>query len=178
MSEDYISEANRAHPARSAVRFAAVLCLAVAAELGPWPAFALAFKPDFPALALVYCGIHAPRLGGFAAAFVVGLMMDLARQTPLGFTPVCYAVMMLSVEWLRGRFALLGPFGRGVHVFFILAAGQMTAYLLTLTQNPEAPLSWRHFLPSVSGGFLWLALPLAARQIQKRARGERHPIGA
>ena len=178
MPDDYISESPRAHPLRSALLLAATLCLAVTAELGPWPAFALALKPDFPALALVYWGIRAPRLGGFAAAFAVGLMMDLARQTPLGFTPVCYAAMMLTVEWLRGRFALLGDFGRGLHILFILSAGQMAAYLLTLTQNPEAPLSWRHFLPSVSGGFLWLALPLMARQIRRRARGEHHPIGA
>ena len=178
MSDDFISESTRAHPLRAAFGFAAVLCLAIAAELGPWPAFALGFKPDFPALALVYWGIHSPRLGGFIAAFAVGLMMDLARQTPLGFTPICYAVMMLAVEWMRGRFTLLGPFGRGVHVFFILAAAQLAAYGLTLIQNPEAPLSWRHFLPSVSGGFLWLALPLATRWIQGRARGEHHPIGA
>ena len=140
-----------------AALFLAVLCVAVVAELGPWPAAALAFKPDFPALALVYWGIHSPRVAGFFAAFAAGLLMDLARQTPLGLTPLSYAVMMLAVEWLRGRFTLLGSFGRGFHVFLILSAGQVTAFLLALIHNPDISLSWRHFLPSVSGGILWLA---------------------
>ena len=172
MPDDFISDSARAHPLRRAPQFAAVLCLAIVAELGPWPAAMLPLKPDFPALALVYWGIHSPKLAGFFAALVVGILMDLARHTPMGFTPLSYAVVMLSVEWLRGRFVLLGPFGRGVHVFAMLGAGQLAAFLLTLAENPEASLSWRHFLPSVSGGFLWLALPLAARQVAKRLRGE------
>lgn len=177
MSEEFIAESSRAHPLRHAPAFAGALCLAVAAELAPWPAFVAGWKPDFAALALAYWGIRAPRLGGFAAAFVVGLLMDLARQTPLGFTPLCYAAMMLAVLWLRGRFALLGPFGRSAHVFLMLAAGQAAAYGLAWTQNPEAPLGWRYFLPSAAGGLAWLLFSATARQ-WRRARGERPSLEA
>ena len=171
MSADFITESPRAHPLRGVSQFAAVLCVAVVAELAPWPVAALSLKPDFPALALVYWAIYTPRIGGFFAAFAVGLLMDLARHTPLGFTPLCYVVMMALVEWFRGRFALLGPFGRGFHVFLILAAAQLASFGISVLHNPEASLSWRHFLPSVSGGFLWLALPLAARQLRRRRGG-------
>ena len=167
MSDDFLAETSRAHPIRRRLQLAAVMCVAVAAELGPWPASALSLKPDFPALTLVYWGIHAPGATGMLPVLLTGLLMDLARHTPLGFNILCYATVMLLVGWLRGRFVLLGAFGRGFHVFLILCAGQLTAYLLMLIQNPEAPLGWRHFTPAAAGGFLWLALPLAARRIRK-----------
>ena len=167
VTDDFLAEASRGNPVRRRLQLGAVMCVAVAAELGPWPAAALSFKPDFPALTLVYWGIHAPGATGMLSVLATGLLMDLARHTPLGFNILCYATVMLLVGWLRGRFVLLGAFGRGFHVFLILCAGQLTAHLLMLIQNPEAPLGWRHFLPAAAGGFLWLALPLAARRIRK-----------
>ena len=169
MPDELVSESPRARsPWRRAPAFVAVLCAAVVLELGPWPAAAPALKPDFAAIALVYWGIHAPRLAGFFAAFVAGLLMDFARQTPLGFTPMTYAVVMLGVEWFRGRFALFALFGQGVHVFLILSAGQLAAFLLGLLEGGGTALSWRYFLPSMAGGFLWMALPALMRQLRRR----------
>lgn len=143
------------------LRFAASFFAALALEFAPWGEWLFARKPIFPALALVFWCIYHPRLGGYAAAVIVGVVTDLAAQTPIGFNAFAYSVMVFAASRLRGRFALLGGGAAAAHVFLILATAQMALYLLGVFDEGLPELTWRRFYPSISGALLWWALSVA-----------------
>lgn len=140
------------------LRFAASLFAALALEFAPWGEWLFVRKPIFPALALVFWSIYHPRLGGYAAAVIVGVATDLAAQTPIGFNALSYVVMLFAADRLRGRFALLGAAAAAAHVFVILATAQLAIYLLGVFDEGLPELTWRRFYPSISGAVLWWAL--------------------
>ena len=151
------------------LRFAASFFAALALEFAPWGEWLFARKPIFPALALVFWSIYHPRITGYAAAVVVGIMTDLAAQTPMGFNAFSYVVMIFFAQHLRGRFVLLGAAGQAVHILFILATAQLALYLLGVFDEGLPELTLRRFAPSMSGAALWWFLSLA----YWRGRGHR-----
>ena len=155
----------------------ATLFLSLALEFLPWPGWALRAKPLFPDLALVYWAIYRPQIVNYAAAVLLGILMDLAGQLPLGFTALSYTLMILLANGMRGRFSLLGPFGQAVHVLFVLGCGQVAILLLQAMEAGEwsqigERFGWRLFAPSASAAALWLFLPLLMRRLSRLLRGD------
>lgn len=152
------------------------LFLSLALEFLPWPGWALRVKPLFPDLALVYWVIYRPQIVNYAVAIVMGVMLDLAGQLPLGFTALSYCIVVFLSNGMRGRFSLLGPFGQATHVLFVLCCGQAVLVMLKLTESGDwsdfsAQWNWRLFAPSASAAALWLFLPLLMRRLSAVLRG-------
>jgi len=141
------------------------LFLAFALEFLPWSAVLLEIKPVFPLFALIYWVLHYPRLINYTAGVFVGVIIDLANQTPLGFNAVSCTLVVYLTNLFYGRFLLLGGFGQMVQVVFILSIGQLGLYALGFLEERQSwsALSWRFFTPSLSAGVLWLLIPRVAR---------------
>ena len=132
--------------------------IALALNMLPYRDLLFSYKPDFVALLLVYWLMHRERLINYAAAFVLGLMSDLAYAATLGQHALAYAVIALMVNSLRSRFVVLDLWQQAVNVFIVLAAGQATLFAVSYFIE-DAELHWRHFLPCVVGAAMWFALP-------------------
>ena len=155
----------------------ATMFMSVALEFAPWPGWSLGVKPLFPSLALVYWAIHRPQAVNYAAAVVLGLVLDLAGQLPLGFTALSYTLVVMLANGMRGRFSLLGPFGQAVHVLFMLCCGQAVLLALGVVESGDwaqfaDKFGWRLFYPSVSAAGLWLFLPLLMQRLGRVFRGD------
>ena len=149
--------------------------LAFVLEFLPWAGGALLYKPVFPLIALIYWVYHQPRVVGYAAAVAVGLLLDLARQTPFGFNVLaCSVVVFWTIFW-SGRFVLLGAFGQALHVFFILAGGQFVVFVLGLLETTplRAELSWRLFYPSMTAALLWMLMPILVHTLREWLSGRK-----
>ena len=147
--------------------------IAVTLEFFPWPGSILWMMPSFPDLALIYWAINRPRLVNFSAALILGLLMDLSAQLPLGFHCLSYTVLVALTNGMRGRFSLLGPLGQAIHVLVVLSCGQMTLFLLKLLDAGEwSVLGWRMFMPSATAAALWLLLPLIMQWLAAKIFGQ------
>jgi rod shape-determining protein MreD len=144
--------------------------IALALNTLPYRDSLLQYKPDFVALILVYWVMHRPHLVNFAAAFLLGLVMDLVYATPLGQFALAYSVIALAVNFLRNRFVLLDLWPQAVNVFLILAAGQFALFAVSWVIDEAEVLNWRHFLPSAAGALLWLALPVLMSVLRNQLR--------
>lgn len=161
--------ADRAITQASAAFVLLTLFLSFALEFLPWPEASLRIKPVFPLLALVYWAKHKPRLINYGAAMVVGFIMDLANQTTFGFNVAACSVVVFMTNTLGGRFVLLGGFAQAVHIFAILAAGQLTLFVLEwLFGELPLVLEWRFFYPSMSAAVLWGALPFLMNALRRQ----------
>src|SRR3954467_15163119 len=79
------------------------LVMALLINLLPWSGWALAIKPDFVALGILYWRIQQPHKVGFASAWSLGLMMDTADASLLGQHALAYSVLAYAGIALHRR---------------------------------------------------------------------------
>ncbi len=81
----------------------ATLIAGLLANLVPLTAVALALRPDFLALVLLYWCIQEPRYVGVGIAWCVGLVMDVGDATLFGQHALAYALLAYAAEYFRRR---------------------------------------------------------------------------
>ena len=91
-------------------------------NLLPLTGWALAVRPDFVALALLYWGIHQPRKIGFFPAWLLGLAMDVADGSLFGQHALAYSAMMFAAIFLHRRVSMFDLRHQMLHVLVILLA--------------------------------------------------------
>ncbi len=79
------------------------LAFALFANLLPLSGIALALRPDFIALVLLYWCIQEPRYVGVGVAWGVGLVMDVGDATLFGQHALAYAFLAYAAEYFRRR---------------------------------------------------------------------------
>ena len=145
------------------------LALALVANTLPTSGVALALKPDFVALALLYWCIQAPRYVGVGVAWTVGLVMDVVDATLFGQHALAYAVLAYGAEFFRRRVLRFPLWQQAVQVAALLMA--CAGLVLAVRMTGGAPLPrWTYVVPPVVGALLWPALTVVLQWPQRPAR--------
>jgi rod shape-determining protein MreD len=126
-------------------------------NLLPLEGMALAARPDFVSLVLLYWGLEHPRRVGFAAAFALGLIMDVSAGSLLGQHALAYSVLMAAAIALQRRVPLFGAREQILHVFGVLLGTQLIVLSVRLSAGGDFP-GWWYFLPTVTGALIWPAV--------------------
>ncbi len=134
----------------------------------PLTGWVLMIRPDFVAVVLLYWAIQHPRKVGFAPAFLLGLVMDVADGSLFGQHALAYCVLMAAgMTWHR-RISLFGLRRQMLHILGILLVTQLIVLAVRIAAANAFP-GWWYFLPSVSGSLVWpvvchiVTLPLRSR---------------
>ena len=130
---------------------------ALLVNLVPLPLDALALRPDFCALVLVYWGVHQPRRVAFSAAFLLGLAVDLADAALLGQHALAYVVLLFAAIGLHRRVLNFSLVGQALHVLPLLFAADVAMIAVRLLAGDELP-SASYLLGPVIGAALWIPL--------------------
>jgi len=145
------------------------LALGLIGNLIPVSGMALALKPDFLALTLLYWCIQEPRLISVGIAWGLGLLMDVADATVFGQHALAYAVLAYAAEYFRRRVLrfLLWQQAAQVAVLLLLCA----ALVLLVRVVGGAPLPrWTYVVGPLVGALLW---PLVTALLQWPQRPQR-----
>lgn len=114
-------------------------------------------RPDFVAMILLYWCIHQPLKVGIGAAWVLGILMDVADATLFGEHALAYSLMAFIALALRRRVGMLSIGHQFTHVTLILLAMQIIIMLIGLASK-NIFVGWAYFLGSLTAGLLWPAL--------------------
>lgn len=132
------------------------------------PAVAM-LRPDFLALVLLYWCIQEPRYVGVGAAWMVGLVMDVADATLFGQHALAYAVLAYAADYFRRRVLRFPLWQQAVQVAALL--GLCAALVLLVRVVGGAPLPrWTYAVPPVVGALLWPPLSVLLQWPQRPAR--------
>jgi rod shape-determining protein MreD len=135
-------------------RILGTLTLAVLLEQMPWTGWALALRPDFVLVGVLFWSLHQPARIGFTTAFFLGLVADFQDGVVFGQHAIAYAVGVYLILFLRLRLLQFDPYRQAAQLFPILLTVQLTVLLVGwLAVNPPASLAM--LLPVVSGTVLW-----------------------
>lgn len=144
--------------------------LALVANLIPLSGIALALRPDFLALVLLYWCIREPRYVGVGTAWCVGLAMDVGDATLFGQHALAYAFLAYSAEFFRRRVLRFPLWQQAAQVAVLLAL--CAAIVLLVRSVGGAPLPrWTYAVPPIVGALLWPAVTLVLQWPQRPQRG-------
>lgn len=150
------------HTAGNWRRILGTLTLAVLLEQLPWAGWALALRPDFVLVGVLFWGLHQPARVGFATAFMFGLLADFQDGAVFGQHAIAYATGMYLVLFLRLRLLQFDPFRQAAQLFPILLAVQLAVLLVGwLAVNPPAGLEI--LMPVLGSTVLWYLIALFVR---------------
>lgn len=135
------------------------LFVALMMNLLPWQGVALLAHPDFVLLLLLYWAIHQPLRVGMAAAWGMGIVMDVADGALLGQYALAYSVTLFLALVLHRRIQAFGPWPQALHVSVLLLASQLLSLLVHLASGAGF-IGGGYFLATLSGTLLWPALAL------------------
>jgi rod shape-determining protein MreD len=134
----------------------------------PWYGTALWIKPDFLALTLLYWCIHQPRRLGFAAAWLLGLAMDIGNASLFGQHALAYTLLAYAGITLHRRVLRFGIGAQVLHVLPLLLASQVAVLLVRMVAGAEFP-GLVYFAASVTAAALWPPLTVLF-QLPQRPR--------
>jgi rod shape-determining protein MreD len=144
----------------------ATLALALAANMLPLSGVALALRPDFIALVLLYWCIQEPRYVGVGIAWGVGLLMDVGDATLFGQHALAYAFLAYAAEYFRRRVLRFSLWQQAAQVAVLL--GLCAALVLLVRYVGGAPLPrWMYAVPPLVGALLWPVVTLLLQWPQR-----------
>lgn len=143
-------------------RIFGTLTLAVLLEQLPWANWALALRPDFVLVGVLFWVLHQPARMGFATAFMLGLLADFQDGAVFGQHAIAYVIGVYLVLFLRLRLLQFDPFRQAAQLFPILLAVQLAVLLVGwLAVNP--PTGLKILLPVLGSTVLWYLIALFVR---------------
>jgi rod shape-determining protein MreD len=145
------------------------LVVALSANLVPLSGTALALRPDFLALVLLYWCIHEPRFVGVGVAWTVGLMMDVGDGTLFGQHALAYAFLAYAAEYFRRRVLRFPPWQQAAQVAVLLLLCAALVLLIRVVGGAPLP-RWTYAAPSLVGALLWPPLSVLLQWPQRPQR--------
>ncbi len=142
------------------------LIVALIVNLLPWSGPWLAVKPDFVALVVLYWCIHQPRKLGFAAAWLMGLTMDIVDGSLLGQHALAYSVLAFAGIVLHHRVLMFTLKNQILHVIPILLLNDLIVLVIRRLAGADFP-GFDYFAGSLFAGALWPVMCFALRLPQR-----------
>ena len=142
------------------------LIAALLANLLPWSGAALWIKPDFVALVVLYWCIEQPRKVGFTAAWVLGLVMDVADGTLFGQHALSYSILAYAGIVLHRRVLGFTGTAQVLHVVLLLLMNDLIVLAIRALAGADFP-GFQYFIGSFVAGVLWLPLGVLLKLPQR-----------
>ncbi|MFZ5556626.1 MAG: rod shape-determining protein MreD [Pseudomonadota bacterium] len=136
----------------------------------PFTGAALALRPDFVALVLLYWCIHDPRRFGIGSAWFIGLISDVASGTLFGQHALAYSVLAFLGIVLRRRILGFSLGSQVLHVAPLLVAGKLVLVVVALAGGAAFP-GWPLLTAPLLGAALWPVISFVFLIPRKPGRG-------
>ena len=146
-----------AHSSGNWRRILGSLTLALLLEQLPWSGWALALRPDFLLIGVLFWTLHQPARIGFGSAFLVGLLADFQNGGVLGQHAIAYVVGVYLVLFLRLRLLQFDPLRQAAQLFPMFLLVQLLLLLVGwMASHPPSGVS--ALLPVTSNTVMWFVL--------------------
>lgn len=145
------------------------LLLAIGGNLMPLTGTVLELRPDFVALVVLYWCIQEPRLIGVGAAWLIGLVMDVADATVFGEHALAYAVLAFAALYFRRRLLRFPLWQQAAQVVLLLLLCAVLEALVRIIGGAPLP-HWTYLAAPLIAALLWPALSVLFQAPQQPRR--------
>jgi rod shape-determining protein MreD len=135
------------------------LLLALWLQSLPWRGVALALRPDFLLVLVLYASLYRPALAGMGWAFAIGLLSDFQEGVVFGQHATAYVSGVYVVQLLRLRLLMFDPLRQAIQLLPVFLLVQLVLLLIGwLAAAP--PAGWAILLPVFSSAAVWYGLAM------------------
>jgi rod shape-determining protein MreD len=147
-----------------------VFSFIAAALLNMLPAsdWAMWGRPDFVALLVLYWCIEQPERIGFGAAFVLGLLMDVADGAFFGQHALAYSILAYAAIELHRRVRMFEAVSQVIYVIPLLLVNDLIVLAIRMLAGADFP-GYRYFLGSLVAGAFWPVISVLLKLPQRPA---------
>lgn len=154
---------------KSILLIIASIFVALVLALMPLPISAEAFRPDWVLLVLLYWSMALPHRINIGAAWITGLVMDLATGAPLGVHSLTYSVTIYFTASNYQKLRNFSIWQQAMLVSFFLALHHLLQFwlhhfLLDIFFSPS------YLWPALVGAICWPWLFLLLRKYRRHFR--------
>jgi len=143
--------------------------IALLLEIMPLPGVIAIFRPEFPAMVLIYWCLALPQRVGVGIGWSVGLVLDVLRGALLGQHALGYAVMSYLALKLHRRIRVFPLWQQALSVMVFIALHQLLV-LWVLGMIGQSQGTFSYWLPSLSSAVLWPWTFEGLRGVRRRFR--------
>jgi len=153
------------------------MTLLVALFLDMIPVGRLPGVPDFVALILAFWCVREPFKVGMGAAFVLGIVMDVASASVMGQHSLAYVLLAFAATGLSRRILWFPLARQALHILPLLLGAQLVMFVARMIAGGASP-GWFYFLSSFTACLLWYPLTylLLLPQYQSMEKDDNRPI--
>ncbi len=129
--------------------------------------WAVAFRPDWVTLVLIYWAMAFPFKIGVSIAWLAGLLLDVSYGTLMGQHAIGMVLVIYVIHIQHQRLRVASLLQQAIVIFFLLLIKQ----LLTLWVDgmlDRAPDNWLYFMPTITSTLLWPWIYLILRDLQRK----------
>ncbi len=141
---------------------------AVLLEWLPWQGWALALRPDFVGLMLLYWCTHKPHRVGIGIAWMLGIFVDVADASLFGQHALAYSVLAFGGLTLNRRVQMFNLREQSLHVLGLLMLSY-TVYAIVHWQV-RGYVAWEYFLGVATSALMWSPLTLLLQALRRPRR--------
>lgn len=142
------------------------LILALLLSLLPLPASVAPAKPEWVLMVLVYWSLSLPDRVGIAAAWALGLLLDVLRGAALGEHSLSLSVIVyLTLVW-AARLRVMSLLRQALFIGMLVAVYLLLRLGLSQLFHPVS-LESSYWLPILSSALLWPWLFIMLRDLRR-----------
>ena len=141
--------------------------VALLLEVMPLPSWLAIFRPEFPAMVLIYWGLALPQRVGVGVGWSVGLVLDVLRGALLGQHALGYAVMAYLALKLHRQIRVFPIWQQALTVMVFIALHQLLV-LWVLGMIGQSQGTFSYWLPTLASAALWPWMFEGLRGVRRR----------
>lgn len=139
----------------------------------PLPDWAVAYRPDWVTLVLIYWAMALPDRIGVTVAFFAGLLLDVSYGTLMGQHAVGMVLVIYFIHVQHQRLRVASLLQQAIFIFFLLLVKQLGT-LWVDGMLGRAPDSWLFFMPTITSTLLWPWTYLILRDLRRKFSIDKH----
>ena len=133
----------------------------------PLPDWAIAFRPDWVTLVLIYWTMALPASIGVTVAWLAGLMLDVSHSALLGQHALGLVLVIYIIHTQHQRLRVASLVQQALVIFFLLLLKQALVLWVSGIMG-HAPDTWLYFMPSLTSALLWPWVYIILRDLRRK----------
>ena len=143
------------------------LLLAYLLAVVPFPDWAMDYRPEWVAMALIYWAMALPHRVGIGSAWFAGLFIDILEGSLLGLNAMSLAIVVYITLSLHQRLRMFSALQQSAMVLALVGLHMLLVHWIRIGTGQSEPRSLLFLLGALSSAFIWPWIFLALRYLRR-----------
>lgn len=143
------------------------LLVAYLLAIVPFPEWAIAYRPEWVVMVLIYWIMALPYRVGIGSAWFAGLLMDVLQGTLLGLNAMSFAIVAYLTLNLHQRLRMFSYLQQSGLILALTGLHMILVYWVRVATDQSQPTSLIFLLGALSSALVWPWMFMMLRRMRR-----------